>query len=70
MTCKECTKRQIGCHDTCEEYKEWKKEKKERNDIVVKERSKVNSFYAYNREKFTRLSRAGKYKQRPEKEGK
>ncbi|WP_130806496.1 hypothetical protein [Senegalia massiliensis] len=26
--CYNCTKREIGCHSTCEEYKEWKAKKK------------------------------------------
>lgn len=29
--CKECAKRHLGCHSTCESYIEYRKEKDERN---------------------------------------
>lgn len=69
MTCKNCEKREIGCHGTCAEYIEWAKQK-EKNDEAFKARANANRWYSYNREKYTRLNGPSKYKRRPEKEAK
>lgn len=37
-TCKDCTKRYLGCHDKCEEYQKIKKEN------VESKRKMVNDF--------------------------
>jgi len=36
--CKECTKRYLGCHDTCEDYKEW-------HEWMRKRKFKPNQYY-------------------------
>lgn len=29
--CKDCTKRKVGCHSTCTDYKEWKTNRDQKN---------------------------------------
>lgn len=29
--CKDCTKRKVGCHSTCTDYKEWKINRDQKN---------------------------------------
>lgn len=38
VTCKNCNKRQIGCHSTCKEYIDWKTERDRVNEIARKKR--------------------------------
>ena len=38
--CRNCTKRVVGCHSTCKDYKDWKKEDQERKDIIYKNKNK------------------------------
>lgn len=45
--CKDCVKRFVGCHSSCNEYKEWKHFKIGRNC----ERAKYENMYASNRKK-------------------
>ena len=41
--CKNCTDRVVGCHSTCEKYKDWKKKDKERKQKIFE--SKMKSRY-------------------------
>jgi len=36
-SCKNCTKRKVGCHDRCEEYQKFKKEMREWQEYLDKE---------------------------------
>lgn len=38
MSCKGCTERRVGCHATCEEYLNWKKERDARRADINKKR--------------------------------
>ena len=40
--CKECKKRVMACHTTCEDYKNWKTDHEKRRAEIVK-RNKVNN---------------------------
>ena len=42
--CKDCTKRKVGCHGTCKDYKDWLKE-----HYRIKEQARRNEkkFYDY-----------------------
>lgn len=42
-SCKDCTKRKVGCHGTCKDYKEWLKEHHR-----IKEQAKKNERKYYN----------------------
>ena len=55
MSCKNCTRRQVGCHATCEEYKKEKKERDAVKEKIRKERSKES--LAISRE-FERIEKA------------
>lgn len=35
-SCKNCTKRKVGCHDRCEEYQKFKKEMREWQEYLDK----------------------------------
>lgn len=43
--CRDCTKREIGCHAKCSDYGEWKKE----NEALRRKRHKeiYNNFISY-----------------------
>lgn len=51
MCCKDCTKREFGCHDRCDDYKEYKKDlelkrkynKKCNDNLAIN----WNSYYKY-----------------------
>lgn len=43
-SCYGCTKRKVGCHSTCERYKEWLKDYKEQMKIA---KSKERKFYDF-----------------------
>lgn len=36
--CKDCTKRSVTCHSTCEEYRNWSEERKKMLDAEYKDR--------------------------------
>ena len=38
--CKDCTKRVVGCHSTCKDYKDWKEEQVKRRDTIFKNKRK------------------------------
>lgn len=51
--CKDCEKRQVGCHSTCEPYIKFAQERKEMNEAKVKE---IEEGY-YLRESIARMKR-------------
>lgn len=55
-SCKDCTKRKVGCHDRCEEYQKFKKEMREWQEYL----DKVRSDKAYFDDKASK--NVGKYK--------
>lgn len=55
-SCKNCTKRKVGCHDRCEEYQKFKKEMREWQEYL----DKVRSDKAYFDDKASK--NVGKYK--------
>lgn len=40
MSCKNCKKRQIGCHASCEDYQNEKQEREALKDKIKKEKEK------------------------------
>lgn len=38
VPCKDCNKRQVGCHSSCEDYKTYKTENNKRNEKIKRER--------------------------------
>jgi hypothetical protein len=55
-SCKNCTKRKVGCHDRCEEYQKFKKEMREWQEYL----DKIRSDKAYFDDKASK--NVGKYK--------
>lgn len=47
--CKNCSRRVIGCHADCNEYKEWREELTDENENIKKEREKVLNHDAHIR---------------------
>jgi len=41
--CKECGKREIGCHGQCGEYREWRAQHDERREARFKERKQKDT---------------------------
>jgi hypothetical protein len=48
-TCKDCTKRTVGCHSHCEIYKAFRTELDKRNELIRKNKE---AYYKY-RMRFT-----------------
>lgn len=46
-TCKDCTDRQLGCHDHCERYKKAQREKIELNRKINKKRGQESALTNY-----------------------
>lgn len=38
--CKGCIDRHVGCHSTCERYKQWKKKQEEEKAVIRDKREK------------------------------
>lgn len=55
-SCKNCTKRKVGCHDRCEEYQRFKVEMREWQEYM----DKIRSDKAYFDDKASK--NVGKYK--------
>lgn len=49
MSCKGCTKRYIGCHAECEDYKKFRAEKDEKNAERYRRRKANQDRYAIMR---------------------
>ena len=39
VPCKDCQKREVGCHGNCTDYIQWAKEKRDLNNAVKKYKS-------------------------------
>lgn len=52
--CKDCEKRSASCHCTCEEYKAYKKELDEYNEIVRKKKEEEYRMNSYNRDNYSK----------------
>ena len=55
--CKDCDKRYVGCHSTCEDYISFAKKKKKENDAIKAERYKYSTMswsYSPNK-KYTKM---------------
>lgn len=60
-SCKGCTRRTVGCHSTCEEYKEFrtrleKMRKNERDECVL------NGYVANMTQRIRKQNKEGEYK--------
>lgn len=63
--CKDCEKRYVGCHSSCEEYLAFKKDQREYNEKVLNARNKgrqVNTVLFKNAEKA--MKRYGRQKKK------
>lgn len=47
--CKNCNKRSLGCHATCNDYIKWSEEMQEQREQANKERRKENDLRAHIR---------------------
>lgn len=47
--CHNCTKRDVYCHDYCEEYLEWKKKLNEKNRKIHEENRAHQEFCSYHK---------------------
>ena len=52
MTCKDCTKRHAGCHSTCDDYKQYKIELKEKQDKIYKNRRNEHMMISVERNRY------------------
>lgn len=43
--CKDCKKRQIGCHSVCPEYNEYNKEREKYRELAYKQKMLDNNIY-------------------------
>ena len=59
MACKDCTKRHVGCHAECEEYKNDIAKRKEKAEKIRKAKEQENML---NRREFERIEKAKKKK--------
>ena len=48
--------RHIGCHTTCEKYKEEKQKHEEQKAIISKQRREYGEFQEYQKSKYQRLT--------------
>lgn len=58
FTCKNCKKRLVGCHATCQEYREAKKEWNARTEQIRKEKDlayMITSYEGRVREKWRKI---------------
>ena len=47
MSCLNCEKRHVGCHSSCEEYAEFKKNFMEQKEVKRKQKERQNIVYEY-----------------------
>ena len=47
MSCLNCEKRHVGCHSSCEEYAEFKRNSSEQKEIKRKQKELQNIVYNY-----------------------
>ena len=47
MSCLNCEKRHVGCHSSCEEYAEFKRNSLEQKEIKRKQKELQNIVYNY-----------------------
>ena len=47
MSCLNCEKRRVGCHSSCEEYAEFKRNFIEQKEIKRKQKERQNIVYDY-----------------------
>jgi len=43
--CRNCDKRQVGCHAKCEDYKKWTKWHKEQTKLVARGNRKQRDYF-------------------------
>lgn len=62
--CKDCVepKRHIGCHSTCEEYKQCVREFEELKKKIEEEKRKDRNYKQYKQAKITRESYKGRHR--------
>ena len=61
MVCKGCDKRHVGCHSTCQGYKDWKSEKDRISELARKDRKAESNFIE---DKVRLLKKARRYKKK------
>lgn len=47
MSCLNCERRHVGCHSSCEEYAEFKRNFSEQKEIKRKQKERQNIVYDY-----------------------
>lgn len=55
--CKDCKKRYLGCHDSCEEYQDAKKENEEYKKIVKNKRDAELEVVCYEVDRSRRIKK-------------
>ena len=65
--CKECKKRQVGCHSTCQDYIQWidenhqkAKEEKLEKETTIYEKRHIPKCKYYNEKKMQEVANYGK----------
>ena len=46
--CKDCNRREVGCHATCVDYINDKKEHDEHTDLIKRKKGEIHSFNSYH----------------------
>lgn len=54
--CKDCTRREVGCHSSCEEYLQEKADYNKRKDEAYRKRKEIADQMNYTRSAVNRMS--------------
>ena len=56
--CKDCADRDLGCHSTCEPYKDYKKRYERGIEAIKRERAATNNYISFQIERQEHARRA------------
>lgn len=48
--CKDCEKRVVGCHSSCEDFVQWEQEHREEKERLREAKMKSSEYLAYRKE--------------------
>ena len=57
MSCKDCTKRHIGCHAKCEKYKQDQEKRRKEKEQIKKAKDHDNMLNGYEWERINRAKK-------------
>ena len=63
--CKDCADRVVGCHSTCDKYKDWKEQDRQRKELIYESKIKDHFYRSTTTTKLHRKKQNQTVKNKP-----